>query len=288
MAAGRHQQARLYPAVPRASTLVPGQEPPRSPLSRSDARRSALVPAFAITAASPAKGRRWQQCSWTCASTRAPTPLSEPWPSAASAGREDVLLLRRFPRWLFNRGAPEGPTPAAADAPRPEIDWAAYRDARRPKAKCQACHQARELTASHTNSGNGSAPTFLPPVTFAPEATSANSLLARDWSAANAALSRLQSLSRERSWRRKALKPKRQCLACVQQIQTLTCVDCEHDATKPAFAFDPSMLTLPATKPWSAYNARLASFAPRRRAARAGSRVAAPANSSCLPQQRRT
>ena len=108
--------------------------------------------------------------------------------------------VRRFPRWLFNRGAPKrwersaaiiglptgmlGPRPSAKLATKP-VSW----------------------TASHTNSGNGSAPTFLPPVTFAPEATSANSLLARDWSAANAALSRLQSLSRERSWRRKALKP---------------------------------------------------------------------------------
>ena len=46
-----------------------------------------------------------------------------------------------------------------------------------PLAKCQACHQARQLDCFATNSGNGSAPTFLPPVTFAPEATSANSLI---------------------------------------------------------------------------------------------------------------
>ena len=36
---------------------------------------------------------------------------------------------------------------------------------------------------------------------------------------------------------------KRQCLACVKQIETLTCAECECDATKSVSAFAPPMLT---------------------------------------------
>ena len=114
-----------------------------------------------------------------------------------------------------------------------------------PLAKCQACHQARELdcfahkqwervranlpATCHVCAG-GNKRKFTPGPRL--ECSKCGVVkVAESFPRAQLA--------------QKSAEAKRQCLACVQQIQTLTCVDCEHDATKPAFAFDPSMLTLP-------------------------------------------
>ena len=59
--------------------------------------------------------------------------------------RHDVLILRPFPLWLFNRGAPEGPTLLLRTLRQDHVDWTAYREAKRPFAACQACGLVKEL-----------------------------------------------------------------------------------------------------------------------------------------------
>ena len=59
--------------------------------------------------------------------------------------RHDALILRPFPLWLFQRGAVEGPQLLLKTLRGEEIDWAAYREGRKPSATCSQCQQVREI-----------------------------------------------------------------------------------------------------------------------------------------------
>ena len=233
----------LYPAVPVRRPWFLDKNRPK-PALKVRRTQIPLVPAFAITAHS-SQGKTMAAVLLDLCIHKSTNSTLGTVAVSRVRSREDVLLLRRFPRWLFNRGAPEGPTLLLQTLRGHEIDWAAYRDARRPKAKCQACHQARELdcfahkqwervranlpATCHVCAG-GNKRKFTPGPRL--ECSKCGVVkVAESFPRAQLA--------------QKSAEAKRQCLACVQQIQTLTCVDCEHDATKPAFAFDPSMLTLP-------------------------------------------
>ena len=50
--------------------------------------------------------------------------------------REDLLILRPFPLWLFQRGAAEGPGLLLRKLRGDHIDWDALHEARWPSAPC--------------------------------------------------------------------------------------------------------------------------------------------------------
>ncbi|CAJ1412747.1 unnamed protein product, partial [Effrenium voratum] len=59
--------------------------------------------------------------------------------------REDVLILRPFERWLYTRGAPEGPALLLKQLRGEEVDWDAFREAKAPSAACEKCKEAKTL-----------------------------------------------------------------------------------------------------------------------------------------------
>ena len=59
--------------------------------------------------------------------------------------RDDALILRPFPLWLFQRGTGEGPKLLLQTLRGEDIDWAAFREGRMPFATCQTCKQVRNL-----------------------------------------------------------------------------------------------------------------------------------------------
>ena len=62
--------------------------------------------------------------------------------------REDVLILRPFPKWLFQRGlAKQGPDLLLRKLRGEAIDWAAVREATRPCATCRECQQVLPMDA---------------------------------------------------------------------------------------------------------------------------------------------
>ena len=75
--------------------------------------------------------------------------------------REDVLILRPFPLFLFHRGAAEGPHYLLATLRGERIDWDAYRDA---KAPASAARQPSPCTSLTTQTGTRSVPTAPAPV----------------------------------------------------------------------------------------------------------------------------
>jgi hypothetical protein len=114
------------------------------PVLRIRRKQIPLVPAFAVTAHS-SQGKtlsavlldlnidkRTDATLGTVAASRVRT-------------RHDVLILRPFPIWLFQRGAPEGPRLLLQTLRGRPVDWSAYQAARRPAAVCQRCNQLRAV-----------------------------------------------------------------------------------------------------------------------------------------------
>ena len=62
--------------------------------------------------------------------------------------REDVLIMRPFPKFLFQRGmVSEGPDLLLQKLAGQDIDWAAVREAQRPCAACRDCQQIMPMDA---------------------------------------------------------------------------------------------------------------------------------------------
>ena len=59
--------------------------------------------------------------------------------------RKDVLILRPFPLWLFQRGAAEGPELLLRKLKGEIFDWEAMREARWPKARCHKCKEPKSI-----------------------------------------------------------------------------------------------------------------------------------------------
>ena len=61
--------------------------------------------------------------------------------------REDVFIVRPFPLWLFQRGAPEGPDLLLKILRKEPIDWKAWRESKNPFAACQStCQSCGHMT----------------------------------------------------------------------------------------------------------------------------------------------
>ncbi|CAE7372587.1 pfh1, partial [Symbiodinium sp. CCMP2456] len=57
--------------------------------------------------------------------------------------RFDLLILRPFPLWLFQRGTTEGPTLLLRKLRGEDIDWEGMQDARWPRGRCGKCRELK-------------------------------------------------------------------------------------------------------------------------------------------------
>ena len=164
--------------------------------------------------------------------------------------RHDVLILRPFPIWLFQRGAPEGPRLLLQTLRGQEVDWSAYQAARRPAAVCQRCNQLRavdefsdaqwdRVRANHPGTclhclhdGGDKGPLkrkyVSGPVNF--DCVGCKMRKIED------AFPRAQLVQPNAS-------EKQRCLECVRAQAALTCSVCR--ITKDVAEFAPGMITLP-------------------------------------------
>ena len=56
-----------------------------------------------------------------------------------------VVPGRPFERWLYTRGAPEGPALLLQQLRGEEVDWDAFREAKAPSAACEKCKERKTL-----------------------------------------------------------------------------------------------------------------------------------------------
>lgn len=181
--------------------------------------------------------------------------------------REDVLILRPFPLWLYQRGHADGPSLLLQTLRGEEVDWQAYQDTRAPSATCKHCGEVRAINF-FDNEQWEQARRNLQPLCMScklgarnvkkrklPKASKKIQCDQCKWNKVAEAFPRAQ-LPQEQDGDHEAEEDdedvdlqqqppakRRRCLPCLQQATHLQC--CKCDATKPVADFIPEMVTMP-------------------------------------------
>ena len=158
--------------------------------------------------------------------------------------RHDVLILRPFPRWLFNRGAPEGPGLLLRTLRRDRVDWIGYREARNPFAACNTCGGVKDIdgfSERQWQNVRACRPAQCLACTNGEKGPTKRKLskVVSKHLCDSCGCNKMEfafPLAQIRQERKR-------CLKCTKDQQTLQCSQCR--ATKSAADFEPSMLTLP-------------------------------------------
>ena len=203
-----------------------------------------LTPAFAITAYN-SQGKTLPAALLDLHVDKNMHPTLGTVAASRVRSRHDVLILRPFPRWLFNRGAPEGPDLLLRTLRQDPVDWIGYREARNPFATCKTCGGVKDLDGFSDRQWQN-VRACRPAECLAcanGEKGPTKRKLYKDMSkhvCASCGCNKIEAafpLAQVRQERKR-------CLKCAKDQQTLTCSQCR--ATKPAnTGFEPSMLTLP-------------------------------------------
>ena len=235
----------IYPVWPvkRAWFLDAGREKPVLKVTRLQVP---LTPAFALTAhASQGKtlpaamadlnvDRRTDVTFGTVATSRV-------------RGREDFLILRPFPQWLYQRGAPEGPKLLLDTLRGENVDWELYREARAPMTPCKTCGELKQLDRFSypqwecaranreaqcmlcSNAGNG------------PERRTNFKSKGPKLRCGSCVVYKIPEAFPRAQLVQDQAEEKRRCLMCCKATQFLRCPTCQQ--TKQADEFGPSMVT---------------------------------------------
>ena len=186
--------------------------------------------------------------------------------------REDVLILRRrtiereregrdckacpgrpFERWLYTRGAPEGPALLLKQLRGEEVDWDAFREAKAPSAACDKCKEAKTLDYFSDRQwervrSNRSAICLACAPGKAGQKTLKRKLpsgLAR-LDCRGCKFRKLEHAFPRAQLQQDDSEAKRRCLKCLKEVESLSCSTCLSE--KPISEFSSAM----ATMPWAA------------------------------------
>ena len=161
--------------------------------------------------------------------------------------REDALILRPFPLWLFQRGAVEGPQLLLRVLRGEEIDWAAYREGRKPFATCSLCQQVREIDGFEFEQWEkirANLPANCMRYKYGDKGPHKRKL---DSGTIKYVCGKCKINKIEDAYPRAQLKQGKEvkptCLACCKAVDHLKCSQCEK--VKPVEEFEAVMLTLP-------------------------------------------
>ena len=165
--------------------------------------------------------------------------------------REDVLILRPFPAWLYQRGAPEGPCMLLQTLRGEEVDWQKYREARAPQAECTKCRQVQPCNAFSFEQWE-KVRSNLPAICLMcqhddgrakkrklPTGAAKHVCTGCKWRKVEHAFPRAQLTQNE-------AEDKKLCLLCLQQAQQLECAKCQ--TIKDVADFHSVMITMPTTQ----------------------------------------
>ena len=167
--------------------------------------------------------------------------------------REDLLILRPFPLWLFQRGAAEGPGLLLRKLRGDHIDWDALHEARWPRAPCQMCKELKSWDLfAHTQweliRSNRDAKCLKCQRAENPKGPVKRGINEKAAWAKSVPCTLCQVTKVEEAFPRAQLaqtdaKNKRQCSACRLGLTELTCVACGQK--KHWSRFSPCTRTLP-------------------------------------------
>ena len=137
------QEPGVYPVRPRKEDwFLDGKK--KMCVLKIKRRQIPLCPAFAITAHS-SQGKTLRALLLDlCVDKRVDVTIGAVGASRVR-DRRDILILRPFPFWLFNRGVPDGPKLLLQKLRGDKVDLVAYAEGLHPHATCSLCQQVRHL-----------------------------------------------------------------------------------------------------------------------------------------------
>ena len=238
----------VYPVVPQCKAWYLDKSRKFSLLKVSRTQLP-LAPAYAMTAHS-SQGKTLTAVLLDLHVDKRVDPTIGTVAATRVRSQEDVLILRPFPLWLYQRTPSDGPQLLLRQLRGESIDWTAYREARKPSAECLGCKQFLQLDAFNheqweqirTNRPafclackNGQEPKRKRKLY--PDSLQKVSCVSCKQNKIADAFPRAQLVQAEAD-------TQRQCLKCLQTQRTeMRCCRCSH--TKPSPAFAPQMVTMP-------------------------------------------
>ena len=166
--------------------------------------------------------------------------------------RYDCLILRPFPRWLFNRGASDGPGLLLQTLRGEHIDWAAYREGRLPFATCSHCQQVRTLDGfehQQWDKVRANCPAMCMRCKHGENGPHTRKLDTgiMKYVCSICKLNKIEDAYPRAQLKAESLVPGagRKCLSCCRAVKRLQCCECGNN--KDAAEFHASMLTLPSS-----------------------------------------
>ncbi|CAE7358344.1 pfh1, partial [Symbiodinium microadriaticum] len=242
----------LYPVLPNSRTwkLDKGRKHAVLKVSR---KQIPLTPAFAITA----HASQGKTLKAVMLDLNVDSKIHAAYGTVVASrvrDRSDVLILRPFPLWLFQRGATEGPSLLLSKLRGEHIDWQAMHDARWPKARCQNCKELKswdvfafaQWEMVRANRGGqclacqrGSIGIKGP----LKRSINATATLAKSVACSRCHFTKVEEAFPRAQLAQKDANTKRQCCACRLGATQLNCAVCGK--RKPAKDFSPTMRTMP-------------------------------------------
>ena len=162
--------------------------------------------------------------------------------------RHDALILRPFPLWLFQRGAVEGPQLLLKTLRGEEIDWAAYREGRKPFATCSLCQQVRDIDGfeyeqwEKVRSNQTGSCMWCKSKEKGPHKRKLESGTIK-YVCGKCKVNKIEDCYPRAQLKQMDEEVKPTCLACCKALDQLKCSQCEK--VKPVEDFEGVMVTLP-------------------------------------------
>ena len=162
--------------------------------------------------------------------------------------RDDVLILRPFPDWLFKRGTAEGPKLLLEKLRGDRIDWAVYRASRKPTAACEKCRELKMLDCfSHEQweLARANKTAVCMACKAGNPATKRRKLENKGrFECLSCITEKVEAAFPRAQLNQPGAETKRRCLPCLQAERLdMPCVRCTQ--TKPVKDFEPEIITLP-------------------------------------------
>ena len=207
------EEPGIYPIIPKKNQwhLDKGRKTKVLKVTRT---QLPLTPAYAMTAHS-SQGKTLRAVLLDLNVDKRVDPTIGTVAATRVRSREDVLIMRPFPLFLYTRGlASDGPDLLLKKLRGEDIDWAAVREAKRPCAVCEGCRaDAAHGLLRIRRHGSLSGPTRRPSARRAKRALPRS--VAESWmptacrntAASAAARTKLPRPSRGRSWCKRMPRP---------------------------------------------------------------------------------
>ena len=245
------EEPGLYPVVPKTKSwyLDKGRKVKTLKVVRT---QLPLAPAFSMTAHS-SQGKTLRAVLLDLHVDKRVNPTIGTVATTRVRSREDVLILRPFPKFLFQRGmVSEGPDLLLQKLAGQDVNWAAVREAHRPCAACRECqqimpmdaymHEQWELVRANKAGMCRTCKNSTPPK----QKRKLDAVSLQKYECMSCNTNKIAEAFPRAQLAQEDAASLRECLKCLQAKRSdMLCCRCMQQ--KPLMGFEPEMVTMPLT-----------------------------------------